>query len=109
MEKLNCIKIDWSEPDKNGQRQFQKIARSEFEINTNLVILALGFIHVESSPLVQDLDLKRDNNNNIWVEDNKQTSVPGVFAAGDCVMGASLVAKAIYQGRQVAEAVDGYL
>ncbi len=64
---------------------------------------------MESSPLVQDLDLKRDNNNNIWVEDNKQTSVPGVFAAGDCVVGASLVAKAIYQGRQVAEAVDGYL
>ena len=109
VEKLNCAKIDWSEPDKNGQRQFQKIARSEFEIKTNLVILALGFIHVEFSQLVIDLDLKRDNNNNIWVKDNLQTSVPGVFAAGDCVMGASLVAKAIYQGRQVAGAVDEYL
>jgi glutamate synthase (NADPH) small chain len=109
VEKLNCVKINWSEPDKNGQRQFHKIINSEFEIHANLVILALGFIHVEFSQLVIDLDLKRDENNNIWVEGNLQTSVPGVFAAGDCVTGASLVAKAIYQGRQVAEGVDEYL
>ena len=95
VEKLQCEKIKWTEPDENGQRQFQKIANSKFEIKADLTII--------------DLDLKRDKNNNIWVKDNLQTSIPGVFAAGDCVMGASLVAEAIYQGRQVADAVDKYL
>jgi len=106
---MSCAKIKWSESSGNGQMQFQKITNSEFEINTNLVILAMGFIHVESSRLLKDLELERDNNKNIWVKDNLQTSEPGIFAAGDCVSGASLVAEAIYQGRQVAGAVDEYL
>ncbi len=109
VKKLRCVKLEWSNPDNNGHRQFKEIPNSEFEIETDLVLLATGFIHVEHGSLVTDNNLQLDNRGNIIINSDYMTSVPGVFAAGDCVMGASLVARAIYQGRQVAEGVNRYL
>lgn len=109
IKKLRCVKLEWLNPGGNGYHQFKEIPSCEFEIEADLVLLATGFIHVEHGSLVTGNDLQLDNRGNIIVNSDYMTSVPGVFAAGDCVMGASLVARAIYQGRQAAEGVNRYL
>ena len=109
VKKLNCVKLQWSDVNENGQRQFREMVNSEFELNADLVLLAMGFVHVEHGPLVKDLNLKTDDRGNLLVNSQFMTSVPGVFAGGDSIRGASLVVHAIYQGRQAAEYVDQYL
>ena len=106
---LQCVKLDWSEPDAFGRRRSGEVAGSEFEIEADLMLLATGFIHVEHGPLLRNLELKLDERGNIVLDSKGMTSSPGVFAAGDTVEGASLVVKAIQQGRQAAEAIDRYL
>jgi len=103
------MRLDWSPPDENGRRKFTEISNSEYEIEADLVLLAMGFVHPEHGPLVKDANLKLDGRGNIEVDKNQMTSVPGIFAAGDCVLGASLVVRALDQGRKVAEGVEQFL
>jgi NAD(P)H-dependent glutamate synthase small subunit len=103
---LGCVRIAWSEPDATGRRSFEEVAGSEFRLEADLVILALGFVHTEHGRLVKDLGLAVDARGNLVVDDDSQTSVRGVFAAGDAVAGASLVVRAIDQGRRAAEAIS---
>ena len=86
----------------------REIENSEFELKADLVLLALGFVHVVHEGLVETLQLKLDQRGNVEVA-NCQTSQPWVFAAGDTVSGASLVVRAIDAGRKVADAIDRYL
>ncbi|NOZ22639.1 MAG: glutamate synthase subunit beta [Planctomycetes bacterium] len=109
VQKLSCVKIEWSEPDENGRRSFEEVAGSEFELEADLVLLALGFLRVEHGPLIKDLGIDTDERGNICVGDAHMTNVPGVFAAGDSVLGASLVVRAIALGRKAAEGLDRYL
>ncbi len=81
---------------------------TEFAIKTDFVVLAMGFLHVKQNGLLKSLQLKLDENGNIAVNDF-QTSDPAVFAAGDSVLGASLVVKAIDTGRRAAERIDKWL
>jgi NADPH-dependent glutamate synthase beta subunit-like oxidoreductase len=109
VRRLECAKLDWSEPDPAGRRTFREIPGSEFTIPADLVLLAMGFVHVEHGPLVRDLGVSTDARGNLVVDGSLQTSVPGVFGAGDSVVGASLVVRAIDLGRRAAEGVDRYL
>jgi glutamate synthase (NADPH) small chain len=109
VRKMHCVKLEWSEPDESGRRSFKEIPGSEFDLKAELVLLAMGFVHVEQGPLVRDLGIKTDDRGNLLVDSDYMTSAAGVFAAGDSVKGASLVVHAMYLGRQVAEAVDRYL
>jgi len=84
------------------------LAGSQRTIPANLVLLALGFVGPEK-PMLQQLAVKLDDRGNVWTDENKMTSVPGVFAAGDMSRGQSLVVWAIKEGRQAAVAVDRYL
>jgi NADPH-dependent glutamate synthase beta subunit-like oxidoreductase len=86
-----------------------RIPESEFELPADLVLLAMGFVHVEHGPLVRDLSLALDPRGNLQVDGGRMTSTPGVFAAGDAMLGASLVVRAIDDGRQAAEGIDRYL
>jgi NADPH-dependent glutamate synthase beta subunit-like oxidoreductase len=106
VSQVHCALVEWAR--KNGQWKFNEVPKSEFTLDADLVLLAMGFVHVEHGPLVQDLKLKLDDPGNI-VTDNGQTSNPKVFAAGDAVSGASLVVRAINAGRNTADAVDRYL
>jgi len=81
---------------------------SERTIQADLVLLALGFTGPEK-PLPQQLGLKLDDRGNVWTDESKATSVPGIFAAGDMSRGQSLVVWAIQEGRLAAQAVDRYL
>jgi NAD(P)H-dependent glutamate synthase small subunit len=107
--KLRCVKIEWSDPDENGRSTFWEIPGSEFELAADLVLLAMGFVHVEHGPLVNDFGLERDARGNLVVDSQLMTSVPGVFAAGDSMVGASLVVSAIDYGRIAAGGADRYL
>ncbi len=106
---LRCVKLDWSPPDESGRSKFSEIPGSEFEIEAELVLFAMGFLRVEHGPLVKDYGLQTDERGNITVGENFMTSTPGVFAAGETVMGASLVVRAINLGRQAAAAIGHYL
>lgn len=106
---LKCVRLEWSEPDRAGRRSFREVPGSGFTLPADLVLLAMGFVHVEHGPLVSDLGAGTDARGNIAVDESFMTATPGVFAAGDAVMGASLVVRAIDQGRRAAFAVNRYL
>ena len=105
---LSCVKLEWF-TDENGRMGFKEIPGSGFKVEADLVLLAMGFLHTEHGSLVEGFGLEKDERGNIKVDTNLMTNVPGVFAAGDTVLGASLVVRAISLGRKVAAAVDSYL
>jgi glutamate synthase (NADPH/NADH) small chain len=109
VEKLRCVKLEWAEPDEYGRSAFREIPGSEFELKADLVLLAMGFVHLEHGPLVRDLGLGTDSRGNLLVDSGLMTTAPGVFAAGDSMVGASLVVRAIDFGRKAAGGVDRYL
>ncbi|HVZ32437.1 MAG TPA: glutamate synthase subunit beta [Polyangiaceae bacterium] len=98
-----CIKLA-----QNGSK-LEPIAGSEFEIEADLVLLAMGFVHPEPHGIVQQLGLELTERGNIKINRNMMTAVPGVFAAGDAQRGQSLVVWAIADGRRTAREVDRYL
>lgn len=91
------------------QRVNQETAGREFEIEADLVILALGFLHPEHNGLVKDLGLALDAKGNVKTDENYMTSVSGVFSTGDMRRGQSLVVWAISEGRKAAYCIDKYL
>ena len=86
---------------------FGPIEDSDFEIKADLVLLAMGFLHPEQE-LVDGLGLEKDGRGNVKAG-TYETSVDGVFAAGDARRGQSLIVWAINEGRQCARMVDRYL
>jgi glutamate synthase (NADPH/NADH) small chain len=86
-----------------------EVPGSEFELETELVLLAMGFLHPEHKGMLEQLGVELDGRGNVKVDGNKMTSVPKVFAGGDMVRGQSLVVWAIAEGRDVARGVDQYL
>ena len=106
VKELHACKVEWTE--ENGRWNLSEVAGSEFTLKADLILLAMGFVHVEHGPLVNDLNLELDGRGNI-IANNFQTSNAKVFAAGDSVSGASLIVRAIEAGREAAEAVDQYL
>jgi glutamate synthase (NADPH/NADH) small chain len=103
---LHGCEVDWVE----GVRGWEMRERpgTDFTLPADLILIAMGFVHVVHDELVSKLGLKLDNRGNVAV-DRWMTSEPGIFAAGDTVRGASLVVHAINQGRLAAEAVDRWL
>lgn len=87
----------------DGRVEVFPIPNSEFQVDLDMVLLAIGFKHVEHGPLLSGIRLDRSGNIRT---DRFETSLPGVFAAGDAVEGASLVVTAIRQGREAARALD---
>ena len=110
IEKLHGVEVRFGDPDESGRPVMEEVEGSEFELDADLVLLALGFLGPVQPGLVEDLGLKLDPRGNIEANvDDYQTSEPGVFAAGDCRRGQSLVVWAQSEGREAARAVDAYL
>ncbi len=105
--KLHGIRLNW-ERSSDGRMAMQEIPDSDFELECDLVLLALGFLGPEPEGIISQLGLKLDPRSNVLCDDY-QSSVPGVFAAGDTRRGQSLVVWAIWEGRECARAVDAYL
>jgi glutamate synthase (NADPH/NADH) small chain len=89
--------------------KFEPIPGTEFTIDADLVLLAMGFLGPVKGGLLDSLGVKLDGRGNVQAGENYMTSVPGVFAAGDMRRGQSLVVWAIAEGRQAASGIDEYL
>ncbi len=89
--------------------KFVKVEGSDFELETDLVLLAMGFVGPEREGLLTDLEVKLTDRGNVARGADFDTSVPGVFVAGDMGRGQSLIVWAIAEGRAAAAGVDRYL
>ncbi|PWZ18290.1 Glutamate synthase 2 [NADH], chloroplastic [Zea mays] len=104
---LEVVRVEWSKVD--GRFQSKEIEGSQEIIEADLVLLAMGFLGPETD-IAKKLGLEQDSRSNFKAEfGNFATNVEGVFAAGDCRRGQSLVVWAIAEGREAAAAVDKYL
>lgn len=109
VKKMLCVKMDFSERDEKGGFLIKEITGTEFEIKTDLVILAMGFLHPERKGLLEVLNVELDSRGNVKTDDNFMTSQKGVFCAGDMRRGQSLIVWAINEGRKAAHFIDIYL
>jgi glutamate synthase (NADPH) small chain len=89
--------------------KFEPVPNSEFEIEADLVLLALGFTGPVQNPMFERIGLAFDSRGSIAANGNYMTSVPGIFAAGDIRRGQSLVVWTIMEGRNAARAINQYL
>jgi glutamate synthase (NADPH/NADH) small chain len=94
---------------KNGRMDFAPVPESDFEIKTDLVLLAMGFTGPERAPLLNDLGVTLTARGNVGRDAKWMTNVPGVFTAGDMQRGQSLIVWAIAEGRSAARAIDQHL
>ena len=108
VEKLHAVRVEWTTGE-NGRPTMTEIPGSEMEVETDLVLLAMGFLHPEHAGMLADLGVALDARGNVQTDANKMTSIPGVFAGGDMSRGQSLVVWAIAEGREVARGIDAYL
>ena len=93
----------------NGKNIMTPVPGTRKVIETDLVLLALGFVHPVLEGLISELGIELDNRKNVKVDNNLSTSRPKIFAAGDVVSGASLVVNAIASGRKAAKEIDRFL
>ena len=108
VKKLHGVRLEWGK-DASGKWQMNEIPASDFELDCDLCLLALGFVHPEHNGPIQQLGLTLDPRGNVQVDANYMTNIPGVFTAGDMRRGQSLVVWAISEGRQAARGVDQFL
>jgi len=108
VKKVNAVRIDWKK-DAKGAFQMVEIPGSELSFDADLVLLALGFLGAEKSPMMKSLGVNFTDRGNIAADHNYMTNVPGIFACGDMHRGQSLVVWAIWEGREAARGVDKFL
>jgi glutamate synthase (NADPH) small chain len=105
---VRTIQVEW-ERGSDGQAPAREIPGTEKEWPAQMVLLAIGFLGAETNGLLSELGVEINERGNVVVDDDKRTSVPKVFAAGDMARGQSLVVWAIADGRQAARGVDRFL
>jgi glutamate synthase (NADPH/NADH) small chain len=94
---------------RNGKTVFDPMAGTEFELEADLVLLAMGFLGPERHGMLDQLGVRMTDRGTVWRDGEWMTSVPGVFTAGDMQRGQSLIVWAIAEGRSAARGVDAYL
>jgi glutamate synthase (NADPH/NADH) small chain len=107
VKKLHGSKVELVRKD--GKMSFENVPGGEFDMDVDLVLLAMGFLGPERHGLLENFGVKLTERGNVWRDANWMTSVPGVFTAGDMQRGQSLIVWAIAEGRSAARGVDLYL
>ncbi len=105
VKKLQAVKV---KPGDQGN-PFVEVPGTEFDLDADLVLLAMGFTGPVKKGVISDWDLELDQRGNVKVDEDYMTSKPGIFAAGDTKRGASLVVWAIEEGRKAAKYIDKFL
>lgn len=108
LKKIICARVEFQK-DASGCPVMRETKGSEFEIEADLVILALGFLHPQKEGLIEDLGLELDQRGNVKTDQGFMTSAKGVFSCGDMRRGQSLIVWAISEGRKAAHFADKYL
>jgi len=109
LKKLLCVRVEFSQKNEKGCPIMREIPGSEFEVEADLVILAIGFLHPQHSGLLRELAVELDERGNVKTDENYATSLKGVFSAGDMRRGQSLIVWAIFEGRSAANHINNYL
>lgn len=104
---LHAVRVEFVNED--GRQVMREIPGSEFSEPVDLLLLAMGFLGPEKGGLLEQLGVQLTERGNVWADENKMTSVPGVFTAGDMTRGQSLIVWAIAEGRAAARGIDQYL
>ncbi len=107
--KISCVRVEFSNKNQKGCPVLSEIPGSNFEIEADLVLIAVGFLYPEKKGPIADLNLVLDARGNVQTNNGYMTSYEKVFCAGDMRRGQSLVVWAIAEGRKCAQAVDEYL
>ena len=107
VKQLHGVRLEWR--NDNGRMAMQEVAGSEFTLDCDLVLLALGFLGPETDGAIAQLGVSVTDRGNVAVDDGYMTNVPGVFSCGDMRRGQSLVVWAIWEGREAARGVDRWL
>lgn len=107
---LVCCEVTFG-PEKDANRcpVMKEVPNSSFELEADLVILAMGFVRPEKSGLLEGLGVELNPRGAVAIDQDHATSVKGVYAAGDIHRGASLVVWAIKEGREAAKGINKYL
>ncbi len=107
VKKLHGANVELVRTD--GKMSFETVPGSEFEMDVDLVLLAMGFVGPERHGLLSNFAVKLTDRGTVWRDGNWMTNVPGVFTAGDMQRGQSLIVWAIAEGRSAARGVDRFL
>jgi NADPH-dependent glutamate synthase beta subunit-like oxidoreductase len=107
VEKVRCIKMKLCEPDESGRPCPKPIENSEFEINANAAIFAIGYIPEKET--LENNGLIVSKNSRVIVDETGATNIKGIFACGDVVSGPSSLIKAIASGKKTAKTTHCYL
>jgi glutamate synthase (NADPH/NADH) small chain len=107
VKKLHGSKVELVRTD--ARMSFEPVCGSEFEMDADLVLLAMGFLGPERQGLLSDFGVKLTERGNVWRDDRWMTSERAVFTAGDMQRGQSLIVWAIAEGRSAARGVDRFL
>src|SRR5678816_2392059 len=108
--KLQAVKLEFVDDGSGtGRKKMVEVEGSGFELDADLVLLAMGFLGPERKGMLDQLGVAINERGNVTTDAEKMTSVPGIFAAGDMSRGQSLVVWAIREGRQAAHFMDKYL
>jgi glutamate synthase (NADPH) small chain len=106
--RLHGVRVEFA-PGPNGRPAMRELPGTEFEMEVDLVFLAMGFLGPERNTMLAQLGVTITERGTVATDANKMTGIPGVFAAGDTARGQSLVVWAIAEGRQAARGMDAYL
>lgn len=108
VSKIKCIEMELGEKDASGRRRPIEKENSEFELDVDCVIMALG---TSPNPLIKSttVGLETQRWGGVIIDENTMTTVDGVFAGGDAVTGAATVILAMGAGKQAAIAIDNYI
>jgi glutamate synthase (NADPH/NADH) small chain len=110
LKKLHGVRLEFGDKDPDtGLRPMKEIPGSEFELECDVVFLAMGFTGPVKSGMIEELGLDLDARGNIKTDQNFMASIRGIFAAADMRRGQSLVVWAIHEGRKAAQGVNVYL
>ena len=104
LTRIECVRINWEYSE--GRQVMREIPGSEFTIEADIVVLAMGFVQPEHNGLLDGLGVDYDARGNVKTDVQYRTSVPKVFSAGDMHRGQSLVVWAIMEGRDAAMEID---
>ncbi|MBW1720786.1 MAG: glutamate synthase subunit beta [Deltaproteobacteria bacterium] len=106
---LRCVEVEWDRDPEGALKGPMEKPGTEFDLEADLVLLAMGFTGPEENSMFDGLGIERDQRGNVKVGPLNMTNVPGIFAAGDMTLGQSLVVRAIADGRKAAGGIRAYL
>lgn len=101
----SCIRVDWQKKE-DGSMEMKELEGSEFFIKAELILIAMGFLHLEHLPMLEDLGVEYDRRGNLTESSISKLRKNGIFVCGDALSGASLVVRSIKSGMEAAEEIN---